>query len=147
VSSAEAIPMTVSEYLAKKQEAAAGTPEYFGITEENCDRATCVKGENNYTAEFSLTGGAPIEYFHSLAVNYLSILKSYTLRGVTLTITANDQLLPTKVTARCYYGSGALSPIFVVETAYTYGTAEIPEMDWSIFKFPNSTPNPPSAEL
>ncbi len=143
---AEYKPMTVNEYLAQKQADLATTPEYYGITEENCGRVSCSKYGDGYTASFLQLSGEALEYFTTLTVGYMPPLEAVELRDVYLTIYANDRLLPTRVTAVCTY-SVSNPPTASIDCIYTYGVADFPEMDWSVFIESDDGTKPPKTEI
>lgn len=144
---AEAIPMTLTEYMMQRMENAQDTPEHYGITEGNCNMATCSKDGEGYLARFLSLKGAPLEYFQDMAVEYLSYLDSYTLYDVILLIKADDQLKTTGITVIYDYGADTFSPQVNIETTYTYKEADFPQMDWSEFEISDDSQKPPSAEL
>ena len=149
ITSAVAKPMSMSEYLAQKAQQEQGLPEYFGISETTCGSATCTKENGTYRAIFAQLGDESLNYFHEMASQYLSQLKSRTLLDVIVSIYADEQLKTTKMIASYTYSrnNSAQIPTVRIESDYTYGVAEIPEMDWSGFQIEDDTTNPPVDEL
>lgn len=138
--------MTAEEYLKLKEAEMAGTPEFFGISKETCGRATCSTFGNGYTATYSQLSNEAIEYFTDLTVSYLPYLEGVEIRDVYLTVNANENLSPTRITAVCTYSLNN-PPEASIDTVYTYGVADFPEIDWSIFTEASDENKPPQSEI
>ena len=138
--------MTAEEYLELKDEEMAGTPEYFGISKRTCGRATCSPFGNGYSASYLQLSGEALEYFTNLTVGYMPYLEGIEIRDVHLTVNANENLYPTRITAVCMYIMSN-PPEASIDTIYTYGVADFPEMDWSIFTDADDSSKPPQTEI